>query len=42
VGAFNRWLSGVASAEDARAQIRTAARLLDLPPAVVREYLVAR
>jgi AcrR family transcriptional regulator len=39
VDAFNRWLSGVASAEDARAQIRAGARLLDLPPDVVREYL---
>jgi AcrR family transcriptional regulator len=42
VGAFNRWLSGVASAEDARAQIRSGARLLDLPAAVVREYLSPR
>jgi AcrR family transcriptional regulator len=41
VGAFNRWLSGVASAEEARAQIRAGARLLDLPAGVVREYLSA-
>lgn len=42
VGAFNRWLSGVLSAEEARNQIRAAARLLDLPAEIVREHLVMR
>jgi AcrR family transcriptional regulator len=41
VGAFNRWLSGVLSAEDARAQIRVAARLLDLPGEIVRTHVTA-
>jgi AcrR family transcriptional regulator len=41
VGAINHWLSGVVSAEEARAQIRAAGRLLDLPPEIVREYLSA-
>jgi AcrR family transcriptional regulator len=38
-GAINHWLAGVISAAQARAQIRAAARLFDLPAAVVREYL---
>jgi AcrR family transcriptional regulator len=38
-GAVNHWLSGILSADQARAQIRAGARLFDLPPEIVREYL---
>ena len=38
-GAITQWLSGVIAAEQARQRIRTAARLFDLPPEIVREYL---
>jgi AcrR family transcriptional regulator len=39
-GAITKWLGGMLSAEQARARIRAAARLFDLPADVVREYLV--
>jgi AcrR family transcriptional regulator len=38
-GAMNHWLAGLLSAEETRSQIRAAARLFDLPPEIVREYL---
>jgi AcrR family transcriptional regulator len=38
-GATNHWLSGILSADQARAQIRAAARLFDLPAEIVREHL---
>jgi TetR/AcrR family transcriptional regulator, cholesterol catabolism regulator len=40
-GAVNHWLSGLLSAEETRAQITVAARLLDLPAEVVRRHLVS-
>jgi AcrR family transcriptional regulator len=39
LGAINHWLAGILSADQARAQIRAAARLLDLPPEIVRDYV---
>jgi AcrR family transcriptional regulator len=38
-GAINHWLSGLLSAAETRAQIRTAGRLFDLPAEIMREYL---
>lgn len=38
--AMNGWLSGILSLQDANAQILMAQRLIDLPPAIVREYLL--
>lgn len=41
-GAVSLWFAGITSAEDVRARTTAAARLLDLPPDVVREYLAPR
>jgi len=38
--AMTQWFRGTLSAEDTRARIRQASRLLDLPTEIVREYLI--
>jgi len=38
-GAINHWLAGTLSADQTRAEIRTASRLLDLPTEIIRRYL---
>jgi AcrR family transcriptional regulator len=38
-GAINAWLAGTLSADQTRSEIQAAARLFDLPPEIIRQYL---